>query len=197
METFTIGLGNRWWVRALGRNPLVRTSDRIEALVFISAVILAIVAMPIAGAIGTFVHDDRTRLYAEEAQTRHQVLATATEDGAIYPQGKDIAYIAGVTWSDSGIGHSCTVKWPNPVKVGDQQNIWVNSKGEHVGPPSLPSKAEGEAVGTALAVWLGMAEFSAGLVYLVRRRLNRWRYAEWDREINTSHGNDGSRNHTS
>ena len=83
MQTFTIGLGRDWWVRLLGRNPLVRSSDRIEVMVLSLAVLLTVVAVPIGGAIGTFVYDAHTRVYAEEAQTRHQVTATAIEDGTV------------------------------------------------------------------------------------------------------------------
>ena len=53
MQTFTIGLGRGWWVRLLGRNPLVRSSDRIEVMVLSLAVLLTVVAVPVAGAIGT------------------------------------------------------------------------------------------------------------------------------------------------
>ena len=69
MQTFTIGVGHRWWTQVFRRNPLVRPSDRIEVLVLGFAVLLTVVAIPVAGAIGTFVHDARTRVYAEEAQT--------------------------------------------------------------------------------------------------------------------------------
>ena len=79
MQTFTIGLGHRWWIQVFRRNPLVRRSDRIEVLVLGFAVLLTVVAIPVAGAIGTFVHDARTRVYAEEALTRHEVTATAIE----------------------------------------------------------------------------------------------------------------------
>ena len=54
MQTFTIGLGRYWWMRALGRNPLVRRSDRVEALAVALAIVITVVATPIAGAIGTF-----------------------------------------------------------------------------------------------------------------------------------------------
>ena len=62
MQTFTIGLGRGWWVRLLGRNPLVRSSDRIEVMVLSLAVLLTVVAVPVAGAIGTSVYDARTRI---------------------------------------------------------------------------------------------------------------------------------------
>ena len=89
MQTFTIGLGRSWWVRLLGRNPLVRTSDRIEVMVLALAVLLTVVAVPIAGAIGTSVYDAHTRVYAEEAQTRHQVTATAIEGGKVVAQPEE------------------------------------------------------------------------------------------------------------
>jgi hypothetical protein len=73
----------------------------------------------------------------------------------------------------------------------------VNDDGENVAQPSPPSRAGGEAIGVALLIWLGIAEASAAMVYLVRRRLNRWRYAQWEREIKASCDNDDWRNHQS
>lgn len=186
METFTIGLGNRWWVRAFGCNPLVRLSDRVEALVLVLAVLVAVIAVPIAGAVGTSVFDERTRVYANEEQTRHQVIATATEDCTVVVQGRTVAFAADATWSDSGKVHAGTVIWSNPVITGDRHSIWVDAQGEYVGQPSSPSRAGDEALGVALAVWLGVAAVSAALAYLVRRWLDRRRFAEWDREINAS-----------
>jgi hypothetical protein len=50
-------------------------------------------------------------------------------------------------------------------------------------------------VGIAINVWLGVAAASAGLVYVVRRGLDRRRYAQWDCEINASRDNHGRTNH--
>src|SRR5262245_37084832 len=112
METFTIGLGHRWRVHVFGRSPLVRRSDRIEALVLVLAVMLTVLAVPVAGAIGTLVHDARARMYAEEAQTRHEVVATSTADGMVVPQLRSVAFAAEAAWTDSGIDHSGMVAWP-------------------------------------------------------------------------------------
>jgi hypothetical protein len=46
MQTFTLGLRRIWWIRVLGRNPLVRTSDRVEALVL--ALAFLVIAVGIA-----------------------------------------------------------------------------------------------------------------------------------------------------
>ena len=186
METFTIGLGNRWWFRAFSRNPLVRRSDRIESLVYVFAVLLAVVALPIAGTIGTVVHEQRTHLSVEEAQTKHQVVAVATDEGQVVVQEKGIAFNAEATWDDAGEIHRGIVAWPDRAKVGDRQNIWANAQGEEVGPPYSASQAASEAISIALAVWIGVAGALAAVAYLFRRRLDHWRYAQWEREINAA-----------
>ena len=123
MQTFTIGLGRGWWVRLLGRNPLVRSSDRIEVMVLSLAVLLTVVAVPVAGAIGTFVYDAHARVYAEEAQIRHQVTATAIEDGTVVIQPKSLSFTARATWSATRRDHTEIIMWSDQMKAGDQQSI--------------------------------------------------------------------------
>ena len=98
------------------RNPLVRRSDRIEVLVLGFAVLVTVVAIPVAGAIGTFVHDARTRVYAEEALTRHEVIATAIEDGVVVVQPPDISFTARARWM------------PPVVRIAESSNGWVEPK---------------------------------------------------------------------
>ena len=196
MQTFTIGLGHRWWIQIFRSNPLVRRSDRIEVLVFSVAVMFTVVAIPVAGAIGTFVHDARTRVYAEEALTRHEVTATAVEPGVIVVQPpRGVSFSARAKWSASGRDHSGVVNWSDQAGIGDQQAIWVNDAGENVGPPSPPSRADVDAVAIAILVWFAVANASAGLVYVVGRWLDRWRYTQWDRQFNAFSSNDGRTNH--
>jgi hypothetical protein len=52
METFTLDLP-RWMRRIREHNPLLRTSDRIEALTLVVAVVVAVLAAPFAGAVAT------------------------------------------------------------------------------------------------------------------------------------------------
>ena len=106
-------------------------------------------------------HEARTQLFAEEAATRHQVLATATEDGTVVAQANSIAFTAEATWSDEGTLHRGIVTWPARVKVGHQQYIWVNQVGHYVEPPSPPGRADTEAIGAGLVVWLSAAGASA------------------------------------
>ena len=82
MDTFTVRLPRWLVVRLFGRNPLIRISDRIEALVLVLTVVVSLLAVPIAAAVGTAVYDSRSRLYAEQAQTQAQVTATVIDSPA-------------------------------------------------------------------------------------------------------------------
>ena len=82
MDTFFVARLPKWSIVLFGRNPLVRTSDWVEALVLVLTVFVSLLAVPIACAVGTAVHDSHQQLYAEQAQTRHNVTATVTDDNA-------------------------------------------------------------------------------------------------------------------
>src|SRR5258708_33530515 len=72
----------RWWVvRACGRNPLVRGSDRFELLIIAVGILVVLIAAAGAGALGTAVHDARSRLDVEQAPARHTGIAPANDDG--------------------------------------------------------------------------------------------------------------------
>ena len=79
METFTLSLRRCWIIRAVGRNPLVRTSDRVEALILMLVFATAVVVTPFSAAIGTAVHDTHARAYAEQSRDRHPVTAVVTD----------------------------------------------------------------------------------------------------------------------
>jgi hypothetical protein len=74
MQTFTLD-PSRWWIaRIFGRNPLLRGSDRIEALAAMAAIVVSLLMIPFACAAGTAFYDNRTHLYSQEARTRHAVI---------------------------------------------------------------------------------------------------------------------------
>ena len=119
MQWFTVA----WWrwrlAQARGRNPLVRTSDRIEVAVMSLAVAVSLAAVPIAGAIGTAVHDDQRRVYAAEQQSRHRVAATATKDSANSPKGP--VAVVQARWQAGDVENAGAFTWNSPVKNGDER----------------------------------------------------------------------------
>ena len=191
MQWFTVP----WWrwrlAQARGRSPLVRTSDRIEVAVMSLAVAVSLAAMPIAGAIGTAVHDDQSRVYAAEQQSRHRVAATATKDSANSPKGP-VALVQ-ARWQAGDVENAGAFTWNSPVKSGDSVDIWVDQGGRQVAAPAPSWQAGVDAVGAAVATWLAVTAATALLVALVRQGLERARYTGWNRDIARLVHDDGGR----
>jgi hypothetical protein len=178
--------GPRRWrtVQAFGKNPLVRMSDRIEAILVLSAVAISLLAVPVAGAIGTAVYDARSRVYADEAHTRRPISAvvTATRRGVAVVRPYMDSVVAEARWRSEGIDHTESFSVAHPVTVGDHIDIWVGDGGERVKPPP-PFSAVVEAVCVAVPLWLVVTGAAAVLVAFVRRQLDRRHDTDWQREI--------------
>src|SRR5262245_54106573 len=107
--------------RACGRrNPLVRTSDRIELLIIALGVLIVLVATACAGALGTAVHDARSRVYLAEAQTRHTVIATGIEDSTtVFGVHDNAVTSVKARWQIDGTEHTGGLTISGRVKTGD------------------------------------------------------------------------------
>lgn len=136
------------------------------------AIVLALLAIPIAATVGMAVHDSRSSLYAEQAQTRRTVTATVIDDGAaLNPPTKTMTVRA--RWFAAGAEHTGTVKTRQTVNPGDSIDIWVDQDGSHVGPPIR--SAVDEAAAAALLTWFGATIAAGALLAGARAALNRLR----------------------
>ena len=183
MDTFTIEPRRNWLIQVLGRNPLVRRSDRVEAWSVMAAAFLIAVATPFACAFGTSLQDSRSRAYADEALHRHMVTAAATEPGQLIVEPNNISYSAQARWDGAGGGHAGIVKWPDRANIGDQERIWVDDEGRHVQPPRPPGRATTDAWAIAAAVWVAVFSAVVGSLHVIRRWLDTRRFAQWDLEL--------------
>jgi hypothetical protein len=186
-----------WWLlRAFRRrNPLVRTTDRIELLIVTLGVLIALCATAFAGALGTAVHDVRSHAYLAEAQTRHTVIATAIEGGTT-AFGVDDNAVTSVKaqWQVDGAKHTGSFTIDAPVKIGDPLTIWVDRDGICVDAPTPTSQAGVDAVAAAYGAWL-MAMFTVtGFVWWARSRLDRRRISGWERDLRSLVYGGGSGN---
>jgi hypothetical protein len=175
----------RWrMLRACGRNPLVRGIDRVELLIVVLGILVALVSVAYAGALGTAVHDARSRVYIAQAQTRHTLTATATEDSTIVFRVDDsTATRVNARWQVDGTEHSGIFDWDHAVKTGDPLMIWVDRNGDPVDPPAPTSQAVEDAVGVAYVAWQSVVLVTAALVWLGRSYLDRRRDSAWERDI--------------
>ena len=128
-------------LRLRGRDPLVRATDRIEALVFVLVVVVSLLAVPITAAVGTAVYDSSRRVYVEQTHTRHTVAATATD----VPASQQILRTGTTTvparWTAGGAEHTGAVKAQSTTKTGDLIELWVDNTGAqipHQPPPPAP-----------------------------------------------------------
>jgi hypothetical protein len=174
-----------WWVlHACGRNPLVRGIDRLELVIIALGILVALAATACAGALGTAVHDARSRVYVAQAQTRHAVIARATDDSTIvFGVDDDTETRVNARWQVDGTEHAGSLKWNHAVKTGDPLKIWVGRDGNRVDAPTPTFHAGMEAVGVAYAVWQTVSLAAVGFMWWGRSRLDRRRDSAWERAI--------------
>lgn len=175
MDTYT--LDPRCWRigRIFGRNPLLRRSDRVEALVAVVVLVVSLVAIPVAGVVGAVVYGARDRQYIQQARDRYAVTATVT-DTAVDGSGATVL----ARWPVAAGEHIGPVHHSTAAKVGDRIQIWLDKDGNPVAPPTPTWHAGGDAVAAVMAplliVFFGMTSF----VTRVRSRLDRARDAQWE-----------------
>lgn len=193
METFALKTGS-WLQRLVARSPLVRASDRIEAAAVLMVLVAAVLVTPFAGAVGTAVYDGRVHAFAAERLTRHEVEANATRDSSVTRLPYQSSFLTPLEWHFAGHAHAGIVRTPHPMKVGDQTLIWVEPAGDNTEPPPAADEAATEAVVAGFGLWVAVVGFGVAAWALLRRRLDRTRYADWDRELDDLADNGGRTN---
>ena len=194
MEVLTLCFGTR--LRCLAsRNPLVRVADRFEAAAGILLVTVALLAAPIAGAVGTATHDALARQYAADRASRHSVVATVTGDSVLAPREYEQPFLTAIRWDHSDEARTGAMR-THRMKAGDTMTIWVDTSGNPTTPPLTDENAATEAVVTGFGLWFTTVGIIAAAWTLLRLRLNRFRYAAWDRELKNLADNGGRTNHS-
>jgi hypothetical protein len=183
----------RWPIllRLSGRSPLVRRSDRIEALVLVLAVMVSLLAVPVAAAVGTAVHESRLHVYAEQARTHHTVTATVIDGTAAQRISRTNTNAVQARWSAAGAEHTGAVEAPSSIKNGDPVEIWVDHTGSQVDPPSTSSRAALDAVAVALVIWASVVAVAATVFAGTRRLCDRIRFTGWQHDLDNLTGHGG------
>lgn len=184
MDTFTLRWPRRWsavlWL--FGRNPLVRTSDRVEASVLVLAVVVWLLAFPVVAAAGVAVYDSRRLIYVEEVHARHPVTATVAESTAAQ-QDPSITTVVRDPWSAGGAEHTGQVAARSTAQPGDPIEIWVDQNGVQVDEPTPTSRAAVEAVTAAGLIWVSVAAAATAVYVGTRIVCDRIRGTRWQRDL--------------
>jgi hypothetical protein len=188
MDTFTFD--PRFWRigRIFGGNPLLRRTDRIEALVSLIALLVALMGVSVAGVVGTVVYGARDGRYVQEAHERHAVMATVT--GIDSP---DTAVVQ-ARWPVAAGERTGVTLLTTEAKLGDRVEIWVGDDGSPAARPTPTWHAVTDAVGAAEAVVILVAVGITLLVTWVRSRLDRSNDAQWEGELRSLEDDGGRTN---
>jgi hypothetical protein len=197
MESFFIRPMTWPVLRIFSRNPLVRTSDRIESAVAALAVLLVVIAAASAGFIGSMIHDVEAQNDLEQARTRQALVARAIDDSKPAASPGTTASTAHVRWRINGVDHADVFAWEYAVKAGDPLQIWVDDSGSRVDAPTPVARAEMDALTVAVVGWLIAALAATQMVATVRAHVNRTRDAQWEREMRSLVEDDGGRTNRS
>ncbi|MCE0762913.1 hypothetical protein LWC35_08295 [Pseudonocardia kujensis] len=171
--------------RRRGRTLPRRRTDRIEDVVAVLLCALGVVAVVLAGLVGTAAHGVVAARANQEAADRSRVVATVarpTDDagttGGVGPGTRR----ATATWTaPDGTGRVGEVTVPLNAEAGSAVPVWVDRAGAPAPPPTSPRA--GVLVGAVAAGWVAIA---GALLLLaawrfVLGRTARRNDAEWTR----------------
>jgi hypothetical protein len=170
------------------RNPLARKGDRVEGLVLVFAVAVALLGVPVAATVGSELYASQSIESGRQLSTRHQALAVLLVDAPPFTGAVD--QVGGVRVSDvpaswelpDGSTRTGEVAANDGTKAGTAVRIWLDDEGSVTQPPMTPVGAGLGAVVAALVSWIALVGAMAGLCSLVRWSNKRASLRRWAEE---------------
>ncbi|MEU4294761.1 hypothetical protein AB0E63_41615 [Kribbella sp. NPDC026596] len=190
MSTVKERSGELWVLRqarrlGFGKNPLRRRSDRIEAVVLWCGLVVALLLIPVAAAVGTSVSNAVEESTARQRAVLHEVKATTLEgtERTVPSAPGDMVSRARISYVDAqGVAREVTTGVAIGTKAGAEVTIWLDREGYIARSPrsSADSSAFGTSAGflTLAGAWLLLWI----TVRLARVPLDRRRAREWENE---------------
>lgn len=173
------------------RNKLATAGDRIESMVLVLGIAVALLAVPVAGAAGSEIYASKRERVAVEQASRSRADAILVEDapptiGSSERGGTVETVPVLAKWRlRDGTTRQGPVQVHYDAKAGAVVSIWVDENGSASEPPLTPAGAAIDALVLALMLW-GAATGSMALLYLAVRfahktvRRRQWA-TEWKR----------------
>jgi hypothetical protein len=172
----------------LERNPLRRRTDRIEAVIRLAAVVLLLMAVPVA-VIAVGLRADHLALRQANAQRAAERQVTAVLLRPAQPTGVPDPYTSVqmtyvlARWQPSGQPpRSGQVLAPAGTRAGSTVTIWIDASGAVAFPPPDHRDIAGDVTIAAVVAALVTSLFVLGLNALARRALDHRRLQAWDAE---------------
>ncbi|MCX2951488.1 hypothetical protein [Lentzea sp. NEAU-D7] len=172
-----------------GRNQLATAGDRLEGAVLAAAVAVALLAMPVAGAVGSELHARQRAQVESQQETRERAEAVLAEDASPPVSVDDRGTVpekvpVRATWlGPGGQAREGDVRVNRGAKAGTAVPIWIDRySGDLTEPPLTAGGAAVNAIGVALLLWAAATASVAFLHVLVRFVHTRLRMRRWELE---------------
>jgi hypothetical protein len=181
--------------RRLDRNPLRRTSDRIETVILAGLMTAFLAGAPFATlAGGSWTHAGTRHLQQAQLATRSYVAATTIEALPSESQSRGVIFTSPVVEARWSLPDGKTAIGEIPVFFGTPAGtrvwVWTTASGKIADPPLTDGQ---------VAILTTLGQVSSAIIVvalyaltwaLARKELNRRRYAAWaaDWQATDSHG---------
>jgi hypothetical protein len=181
--------------RRLDRNPLRRTSDRIETVILAALMTAFLAGAPFAAlAGGSWAHDGARHLQQAQLAARSYVVATTIEAMPPESQSRGVIFTRPVVEARWSVPDRKAVIGEIPVFFGTPAGtrvwVWTTTSGKLADPPLTDDQVASLAtLGQGFSAVMVVALFTLTWV-LARKELDRRRYAAWDADwqATDSHG---------
>jgi hypothetical protein len=160
----------------------------VEFWLLITLVLLAMLAVPVAAALGSEENASLQRRSVQEMSSRYPARATLLADAPLGYSGPRSEVVRGdgrvaATWrTRDGADRSGRVLAGAGARAGSEVEIWLDGAGDPVPAPLTPVQAAGSAVTLAAFGWFLHLGLLAVIFWLARLLLDGLRYARWARD---------------
>ncbi|TNY35786.1 hypothetical protein [Thermomonospora catenispora] len=165
------------------RNEMRRRVDRVQWTVGVTLVLVFLLAAPaLAVWAGARAYDAGVRAERRQHATRWEATATVTGPGGVSGE-RYLHRTVQATWrAPNGAVRSGRIPAWKDAEVGARRQIWVDRSGRPVARPRPHSRTLVDAGYAAVGGTAGVGAPLLFVYWLVRRRCDRIRYAQWDAE---------------
>jgi len=170
---------------ALWGNPLARPTDRVEAVVAISLILLWLFTIPIFAVAGSVLGSEATAVAEQQQHQRTKTIAQLVEDApevVFSSRGIPITEqvpVAARWMAPDGSDRTGTITTASALGAGDRVPVWVDRTGDVTDPPTDPTAAGLLGAGGTAVSWLIWGAALAGVAFVHRRLVGRRRLAQW------------------
>jgi hypothetical protein len=171
-----------------GRNPLARHFDRLEAIVFVLAILVCLVAIPVAASIGSNSYAHGRATAVQQAAERRPATAITLADvppvlvGEFGGADSGYADVPVQWWLPDNTERTASFSVAPETPAGATVPVWLDGNGNLTTAPVTVPEIAGTAFTAALGIWAGCVVVALCFVQTVRLVLARRRSVGWARD---------------